>query len=972
LQGDTPQATTAKLSLNSSASQDYAIKISLSAKTVNFTLDNPQLGTVSPTSCILSSDNPTCNVTIKTINNWLSNSPADPVVQKGNIIATVSNTPSQLLSITTVSEAPQRRIHFQNQCPYDVWLGSQPSNAAVIGCSPDNTTAQANCPSGNVCFQQAGTSNTYCVPGTTTATSFPPTDPSKMTVSCQNYNTDKTSSTWGTCFCSTDNDCNRGVGQQCLTAISTNKQCFYSIDVTKMVDNTNANGKLSASSTSSNGYLKFPVDTNKTTGQLIGGKFYFKTGCNPANGLDCAVADLASATSSNTPQTLIEFTLTNGGPDYYDVSYINGVNIPVQFDPYYKAEANLSITPAGQNASAYWCNIAGGTPLSMATEYSIYETTHPISSGAIYLNPNLLTLGFGCAYNFNNSAQQALPPLVGPTVNATTTSPATYTSCTSSTGCSNGQACGLTINNVLTTANNNTTTCGPVEGYWTYAQLCAANNSFLNTAYGIDCTNVNNLAYSLCKGEIGADQGSARSCYNANSTTSGVTCCGYSNWAINGVNLLNTMNAVGGVKTSNWTTAAAPATTSIQSAVQTVKMACPTAYSYQYDDPYSTFTCSGTTANSNGVNVAHYNVTLCPSGSATSTSFSPTYVPCVPTTISGTPSTEFVVGYLNTQTTVASIFNTDTNTPITQLPDGYYSLTGNLNFGITATGSNGSSICYYTALSDKSCIILDNSKTNSPSCKKWLISTGSSWNGRSITVPSQGTRCMPQTPSGTALNEFIVGLTNTVTTSVSISNTDTNTTLSPLSDGNYNINGNLHFKIVATGGDKSTSTCYFAADNNTSCIALDTTKANSASCSTTWPISSGAPWTGRSITVPSQGTTPLPYVCTPSTPSTVSNTNFAIGIPSDYGSTVVKDNNGTIMSNAATGYYSGTGITGFTITTTKTSGTNSGSYSCVYTLASPTSCIVGPTVSSTAPSGASCPATDTSGAWQGRNIGFPY
>ncbi|MFP4333806.1 MAG: thaumatin family protein, partial [Campylobacterales bacterium] len=59
-------------------------------------------------------------------------------------------------------------------------------------------------------------------------------------------------------------------------------------------------------------------------------------------------------------------------------------------------------------------------------------------------------------------------------------------------------------------------------------------------------------------------------------------------------------------------------TTYIKPKVEVVKKGCPSAYSHQYDDPYSTFQCQN---NIHGINMANYKITLCPSSKDNGISF---------------------------------------------------------------------------------------------------------------------------------------------------------------------------------------------------------------------------------------------------------------------------------------------------------------------------------------------------------------
>ncbi|KAK7345478.1 hypothetical protein VNO77_16082 [Canavalia gladiata] len=71
------------------------------------------------------------------------------------------------------------------------------------------------------------------------------------------------------------------------------------------------------------------------------GRFWARTGCSNNNGkFSCATADCGSGqvgcngAGANPPATLVEITVApNGGQDYYDVSNVDGFNIPMSVSP---------------------------------------------------------------------------------------------------------------------------------------------------------------------------------------------------------------------------------------------------------------------------------------------------------------------------------------------------------------------------------------------------------------------------------------------------------------------------------------------------------------------------------------------------------------------------------------------------------------------------------------------------------------
>ncbi|XP_019435114.1 PREDICTED: thaumatin-like protein 1b [Lupinus angustifolius] len=89
------------------------------------------------------------------------------------------------------------------------------------------------------------------------------------------------------------------------------------------------------------------------------GRFWARTGCSNNNGkFSCATADCASGlvecngAGAIPPATLIEITVAeNGGQDFYDVSNVDGFNVPMSVSPQGgSGECKTSSCPANINA----------------------------------------------------------------------------------------------------------------------------------------------------------------------------------------------------------------------------------------------------------------------------------------------------------------------------------------------------------------------------------------------------------------------------------------------------------------------------------------------------------------------------------------------------------------------------------------------------------------------------------------------
>jgi hypothetical protein len=347
--------------------------------------------------------------------------------------------------------------------------------------------------------------------------------------------------------CGSGNTC--PAGQACLTTRNP-PGCFWSLPA------PSGGNKLAASGGTASVALNAPPSGNVAWS----GNVYGATGCN-AQGANCQTAACVGGTCPPGtgvvgPATLAEFTLLTNGADTYDVSLINGVNLPVSMAP-----------TAGQqlasSTSVYWCGNPGGpTPTNSALQ--------------------------GCSWSFNPTVggndQSTVLQMVAPGGKA----------CTKSSDCSSGQVCGQAMTVGTTTV---TQSCGALIGWWTAAELC----TFTNSAFGapINCgTSVSGQGNQgnlyLCNGANGS------TCYGG---SPGTTCCGCPQWVVNGKALQATASCL--ATNASWTSIAQPW-------AQFAKNACPTGYSFQFDDPTSTFQCM-TQGSTNSTN---YTITFCPGGTS--------------------------------------------------------------------------------------------------------------------------------------------------------------------------------------------------------------------------------------------------------------------------------------------------------------------------------------------------------------------
>ncbi|HTM63739.1 MAG TPA: thaumatin family protein [Gammaproteobacteria bacterium] len=299
-----------------------------------------------------------------------------------------------------------------------------------------------------------------------------------------------------------------------------------------------------------------------------------RTGCTSSTPGSCntaycgstktaANANCAPGVGFQVPASLAEMTLQPSG-DSYDLSVINGLNVPMSMAP-------DSGTTNPNNP--YTCGTAGAI-----TDQG---------SGASG------TLG-ACAWDLGTKAPSFSYVWVA---NGGTTSCSSNATCTAIDAT---YACGLSLSEIQ--ANTSSTHCATWLGYWTADQVCGTNGNYDKAPY--NCTNsadggVKFTQMYACAGSPGVYN---NSCYSNGATSS---CCGCQNWQ-DAPTSLTIPDAAHGVEQC-----VASNTTWINNARDTVswiKAACPSSYVYPFDDKSSSFTCN----NSTTANSVSYTITFCP------------------------------------------------------------------------------------------------------------------------------------------------------------------------------------------------------------------------------------------------------------------------------------------------------------------------------------------------------------------------
>lgn len=318
----------------------------------------------------------------------------------------------------------------------------------------------------------------------------------------------------------------------------------------------------------------------------------------------CATADCGGGTGAcptgvgfDQPASLGEFTLQRKTIDSYDISILNGTNIGIQ------------VTPT--------------TTHTFANDFSPVEYNCTSPGKATQTN------GLGnCTWTFDPTAS----PTPQPAFRYRYVTATSNLGCNDSTSCPGGTVCGLNYDKTAGTLNSY---CGTLLGYNTPNQVCSykntntvlpnSGNNVGNTYFSCDSasgitsvgnaygtkgnyptgTSYSNWALLSCQAQPNMD---LNTCFNtsANPPASTTNCCGCVNWATYGSGIVVPVDTIACVKNdTTWYNNVLPG-------IVFMKLGCPTAYSWPFDDKSSSFGCDDI-GGSNTTNAVNYTITFCPS-----------------------------------------------------------------------------------------------------------------------------------------------------------------------------------------------------------------------------------------------------------------------------------------------------------------------------------------------------------------------
>ena len=456
-----------------------------------------------------------------------------------------------------------RTIEVVNQCSQPVWLG-------VLG-APASCNATESCKAGGNATCSDPKAGGICVGCKSDADCFDNQichNPGGVgaVARCVHKNPAWTGS-FGTAVtparsCATDDDCGRagvcGPNRQCMTG-------GWMLDAAGPTP---------------------PVPVQLSVGNAWGGKFWARTSCKASgDGFFCDSGDCGGNLAcrpdmgGDAPATLAEFKMNaftappsgstkTDAADFYDVSDVDGHNVPVQITPL----AGTFLTPDPNNI--FDC----GSPGNPAA----------VTSGAQTLQ--------GCPWDLDAGSCPADMRFVA------TDPGVTAQACTADSDCPSGSICGVK-------AGVKSKACGRYAGCIAPQKACSFD---VGPSLSLGCqTTVTIGTVSGPRSDLFACAGAFNaSCFKDGAANS---CCGCPSWAPPAPNINSCKNT-----NATWTDLAetTPFPPARSGYVKLFHETCPTAYGFPFDDTISTFTCKGTAADK----MPGYRITFCPQPAIKTTS----------------------------------------------------------------------------------------------------------------------------------------------------------------------------------------------------------------------------------------------------------------------------------------------------------------------------------------------------------------
>ena len=370
--------------------------------------------------------------------------------------------------------------------------------------------------------------------------------------------------------------------------------------------------------TPSNGYAIAPTQSTQISMSassvapnhvIWSGNFYPRSGCDPTTGI-CDNATCRGAAGglvcgpgtgpSPGINTLAELTFqSDAQPDFYDVSIINGANFATEFGP---------INMPTSTSNSYQCGTAG-SKVAQNGGYTASGNGLPAASWTMAPSAQSFPAGTTTTGDAASYFRIVIP---------TTTS---VTTCTAHADCTDtvSNTCGFAMSDVKGGFKFDTRSCGRPVAWATANSIWGANQTSSNAAPFSFTTNwPKGLAGggTVSVGDLQLCINQTYSAYIANGTASVpvqpvALACGGVMWGATQSTL-----PIGNPATNaglGITYPSTPAFTAnanwldyVLPTIKWLKQACPTCYTYPFDDMTSTFTCTNTSAAS----ATNYSVTF--------------------------------------------------------------------------------------------------------------------------------------------------------------------------------------------------------------------------------------------------------------------------------------------------------------------------------------------------------------------------
>ncbi|MGQ3891332.1 thaumatin family protein [Legionella sp. CNM-4043-24] len=337
------------------------------------------------------------------------------------------------------------------------------------------------------------------------------------------------------------------------------------------------------------------------------GTFLPRTGCVlSGSSFTCATGDCVSGVngqcsgSAYEPFTRVEEVFPSSTTQgIYDISLENGPTVPTEFKG-----LGPSSNQVASPAASFVCSGAGA-PIPLPFNNPPYLSGISLgNAGWSFTVPNT-PAGSSPLYNFVS--------------NDTTVS-----DCSS---CASPNVCGLAYATTAE-ANNTVLACGKLLGYWSLTQLGTVNYTGSNPAYNPATVFQFNTLLTPPAFQAGypsgttafdlyscTPQGTAlNTCYPSTASPASL-CCGAHDWnATNGFSpYLTAQSSNSTAQNPDWLSTTSLPITPYDS-ILWLKLACPTCYSYQYDDPASSFNCNYSDAAQSIPVSMDFEVVFCPGG----------------------------------------------------------------------------------------------------------------------------------------------------------------------------------------------------------------------------------------------------------------------------------------------------------------------------------------------------------------------